>query len=133
MSRGYCSRFCDDNADCPLTHHCDLASAGGTKVKVCFAGAQPVFDAATDCGTDEQCPAGEHCTTAGACSFECRTDDDCGGTMACDDRGRCATGDGGGGCCDANRDPAGALTALALGLACALVPRRSRRPRRRAR
>ena len=133
LSRGYCSRFCEDNSDCPLTHHCDLASAGGTKVKVCFSGAQPVFDAASDCGTDEQCPAGEHCTTAGACSLECRTDDDCGGAMACDDRGRCATGDGGGGSCDAGGDPSGALAGLGLGLAGLLFSRRARRPRRRAR
>lgn len=129
LSAGYCSRFCDSNADCPLTHHCDVAMAGTTPVKVCFAGAQPVFDAATDCATDEQCPAGEHCTTAGACTFDCRTDDDCGGSGACDDRGRCATGGGGGGCCDANRDSTAPLAALALGLVVGLATIARRRGR----
>ncbi len=129
LSAGYCSRFCNSNADCPLTHHCDVASAGGTPVKVCFAGAQPVFDAATECATDEQCPAGEHCTAAGACTFDCRTDRDCGGNGTCDDRGRCATGGNSGGCCDASGDPRGPLTALALALTLGLVARRRRRTR----
>lgn len=128
LSRGYCSRFCDSNADCPLTHHCDLASAGGTKVKVCFVGAQPRPDAAPpECATDDQCPTGEHCTGDGACTLDCREDQDCPGQGACDERGRCqaASGDGGG-CCDAGAP----VTAAALPLLLALAAARPRRRRR---
>ena len=125
LSSGYCSRFCDSNADCPLTHHCDVASAGSMKVKVCFAGAQPrPIDAMTECALDEECAGGEYCTTAGACSFDCRVDNDCGGSLTCDDHGRCAGADGdGGGCCSAEADPRGPLLAVALGLVVGLVPR----------
>ena len=133
LASGYCSRFCDSNADCPLTHHCDVASAGTMKVKVCFAGAQPPpVDAMTECALDDQCAAGEHCTSAGACSFDCRVDGDCGGGGTCDDHGRCAgaTGDGGG-CCAAHDDPTGPLVALALSLVVGLVPRRRQRRARR--
>jgi MYXO-CTERM domain-containing protein len=100
LSQGYCSRFCDKNADCPPTHHCDVASAGGMPVKVCFVGAQPPPDAGVGaCTTDQQCPTGQHCDVGnGACTFECRAAADCSGGKICDERGFCATGGDGGGC-----------------------------------
>lgn len=131
LASGYCSRFCDDDSDCPLTHHCDIASAGSEKVKVCFAGAQPPPpDAMIECSGDDQCAAGSYCDTAGACTFDCRLDDDCGGAATCDDRGRCQAGQGdAGGCCSAHPEPAGPLTAalVALGLAAVRRRRRGRR------
>ncbi|HVV82525.1 MAG TPA: matrixin family metalloprotease [Kofleriaceae bacterium] len=136
LSSGYCSRYCSSDADCPATHHCDVAMAGGEQVKVCFAGAQPVVDAGPSdgCTLDDQCAAGQYCTGAGACSFDCRTDDDCPGSGVCDDHGRCAgaTGDTGGGCCGASPDPRPSLAAIALGLVAGLFARgrRSRRPAR---
>ena len=129
LSSGYCSRFCDSNADCPLTHHCDLASAGSMKVKVCFAGAQPppVDGPPPECSLDEDCAAGEHCTGAGACTFDCRTDDDCGGSSTCDDHGRCQSAtDDGGGCCSTG-DARAPLASLALGALLATLVRRRRR------
>ncbi len=132
LSSGYCSKYCDSNSDCPLTHHCDVASAGGAKVKVCFAGAQPTPDAApADCTTDEECPDGQHCSAAGACTLACRTDDDCGGAGACDDRGRCqgASGDGGGCGCRGSGPPTSGVVAFMLGLALVRRRRRARRPR----
>ena len=120
LSSGYCSRFCETDADCPLTHHCDVASAGGEDVRVCFAGAQPPPPDAgvPGCVDDDGCPAGQHCNESGACTLECRSDDDCGGLGPCDDDGRCAGADGeGGGCgCAASRGQPwpGVLLALAL-------------------
>jgi len=95
LSSGYCSQFCETNADCPLTHHCAEASAGSTTVKVCFDGAQP-----PPCTSDDACPVAEHCDVAsGACTFECRTSEDCGPGSTCDARGNCVElGDGGCGC-----------------------------------
>jgi uncharacterized protein (TIGR03382 family) len=128
LSTGYCSQFCDDNGDCPLTHHCAEASAGGEPVKVCFDGAQPIPDAAPDdtCATDDECPAGNHCDVAsGACTFECRESTDCGGGATCDDRGYCTGGDGGGGCCQAGGGAGTAgIGALVLAVAAALGRRR---------
>jgi len=124
LSSGYCSKFCESNADCPLTHHCDAASAGSMTVQVCFDGAQPPPEPA--CSGDDACPAGEHCDVgAGGCTFECREDADCGGGLACDDRGRCveATG-GGGGCQSAGGDSASVLLLCGLG---GLLARRRRR------
>lgn len=130
LSNGYCSRFCADDRDCPLTHHCDEASAGSDTVKVCFAGAQPPPpDAAVECVDDEGCPTGEYCSTMGACTLACRSDDDCAGAAACDDRGRCQPG-GAGGCCGAS--PPGASLGLG-GLVAALLARRRRRAPARAR
>jgi hypothetical protein len=129
LSSGYCSRFCDTDADCPLTHHCDDASAGSMPVKVCFSGAQPQPDAGDACSGDEACPAGQYCTSMNACSFDCRLDDDCGGAATCDDRGRCqgATGDGGGcGCRHGGGDGRGA-SAIAVALAQLALTRRRRR------
>jgi uncharacterized protein (TIGR03382 family) len=116
LSTGYCSRFCDDNGDCPLTHHCDLASAGSATVKVCFAGAQPPPpDAATACTVDDDCATGLHCTTMNACSFDCRTDDDCAGAVGCDDRGRCQpTMTDASGCCGTGPASPSLPVALAL-------------------
>ncbi len=137
LSTGYCSRFCDDDRDCPLTHHCDLASAGTQTVKVCFAGAQVVPDAAPpDCVADPDCPAGEYCAAAGSCTLDCRAALDCPGGAPCDERGRCgapADGDGGGGCgcgaaAPASAGPVLGLLALVLGRG----RRRGRRPRRTA-
>jgi hypothetical protein len=104
FSNGYCSKFCASNMDCPLTHHCANASAGGMPVKVCFAGAQPtpMPDAGPNvepCTDDGACPIGSYCdTTAGACTFECRVSADCNGGDTCDGRGRCASESGGCGC-----------------------------------
>jgi len=126
LSTGYCSQFCTDNSDCPLTHHCADASAGGMPVKVCFAGAQPLPDAAPDttCTMDEQCGAGEHCDlAAGACTFECRTAVDCGSNSACDERGFCVDGSGGCGCRGGGDDPA--AIALLFGLGVLLLRRRA--------
>ena len=54
LSTGYCSKFCDTNAECPLTHHCGPAMAGTMPVNVCFAGAQPLpIDAAPECLVEE--------------------------------------------------------------------------------
>lgn len=89
LSSGYCSRFCTGDADCPLTHHCAEASAGGMPVKVCFEGAPPLA-----CAADDNCEAGQHCGEAGVCTLECRGGADC-ASGACDARGRC-TADGGG-------------------------------------
>jgi MYXO-CTERM domain-containing protein len=136
LSSGYCSRYCEDDRDCPLTHHCDEASAGSSTVKVCFAGAQPPPppDAAAECTIDDDCPAATHCNTMNACSFDCRTDADCTGASGCDDRGRCTPAIGGsdpGGCgCRSSSDPRPSALALALlvtALAFALR-RRRRRP-----
>jgi hypothetical protein len=106
LSVGYCSRFCDRDADCPLTHHCAAASAGGTPVKVCFAGAQPLA-----CGGDDDCDAGQHCGDASVCTFECRGASDC-DSGVCDARGRCSAADEDGGC---STGAGGALAMAALG------------------
>ncbi|MBK9035694.1 MAG: matrixin family metalloprotease [Myxococcales bacterium] len=132
LSDGYCSRFCDSNADCPLSHHCAPASAGSMPVNVCFAGAQPPppTDASTGCPGDDACPAGQYCSTMAACTFDCRTTDDCPRDELCDPRGRCVAGPGGGdggGCgCGAGSGPAGA-GALALIVAAVASRRRRRR------
>jgi hypothetical protein len=99
LSSGYCSKFCETNADCPLTHHCADAMAGSMTVKVCFDGAQP-----PPCASDEACPALQHCDVAnGVCTFECRNSEDCGPDHTCDARGNCVyLGDGGCGCRSAN-------------------------------
>ncbi|MDB4954841.1 MAG: hypothetical protein JWO36_2410 [Myxococcales bacterium] len=109
LSQGYCSKFCTKDSDCPPTHHCAAASAGGTPVKACFMGAQPPPDAGVaPCTADSSCPTGQHCDVAnGACTFECRTSADCSGGTTCDDRGFCATGGGGGcGCRSSGGEPA---------------------------
>jgi hypothetical protein len=86
LSTGYCSKFCDVDADCPLTHHCEEASAGTMPVKVCFVGAQPPC-------MDAACPAGQHCdAVANACTFECRTSEDCEPGSICDAGGSCIAG-----------------------------------------
>lgn len=136
LSTGYCSKFCDTNADCPLTHHCDAASAGSMPVKVCFAGAQPPppVDASTqECVLDEACPAGQYCTSMGDCTLDCRVASDCGPTALCDPRGRCqaADGDDAGGCCDAGgTGPTAALVPIAM-VAMWVRRRVRRRPSRR--
>ena len=86
LSTGYCSKFCEVDADCPLTHHCDEASAGSMPVKVCFVGAQPLC-------VDSACPAGQHCdAVANVCTLECRTSDDCEPGSTCDAGGSCVAG-----------------------------------------
>ncbi len=100
LSSGYCSRFCESNTDCPLTHHCDAAMSGASMVKVCFDGAQP--PPVIECSDDTACPAGQFCD-AHVCTFECRTDDDCDGT--CSSRGRCLGDEPGGGCCNTSSNP----------------------------
>lgn len=127
LATGYCSRFCDGDADCPATHHCAPASAGTMPVRVCFAGAPPASpDAAGTCAADDQCPDGEHCSTAGACTFTCRLDDDCGPSATCDPRGRCQAGaptDAGCGCGGGGPSSAGVAALL---LAAATWRRRRR-------
>ncbi|MEZ4403690.1 MAG: matrixin family metalloprotease [Kofleriaceae bacterium] len=118
LSTGYCSRFCDGDPDCPLTHHCAPASAGTMMVNVCFAGAQPpAVDAAGGCAGDDACPAGQYCSTMAACTLDCRTSADCPRDETCDPRGRCAattSGDAGGcGCAAGDRGGPVAATALA--------------------
>lgn len=121
LSMGYCSKFCERDADCPLTHHCADATAGTMPVKVCFAGAQPPPVPA--CTMDPDCPAGQFCDVAnGACTFECRTTADCSGGATCDDRGACVAP--GGGCSTAGGD-----VTLVGGLASLLVLARRRRSR----
>lgn len=100
LSTGYCSRFCETNADCPLTHHCDAAMSGASMVKVCFDGAQP--PPVVECTDDTACPDGQFCD-ANVCTFECRTNDDCGGDT-CSPRGQCLATDGGG-CCNTSGEP----------------------------
>jgi hypothetical protein len=100
LSSGYCSRFCTDDGDCPLTHHCADASAGQSTVRVCFDGPQMPQQPPYECVADASCPIGQHCDVArGTCTFECRVDSDC-ATRDCDDRGVCVgpieTGSGGG-------------------------------------
>lgn len=86
LSTGYCSKFCEVDADCPLTHHCDEAAAGSMPVKVCFLGAQPPC-------VDAACPAGQHCdAVANVCTFECRTSEDCASGSTCDAGGTCVAG-----------------------------------------
>lgn len=134
LSTGYCSRFCESNADCPLTHHCDVASAGGTDVMVCFAGAQPAPDAGMPaCTTDSECPDGEYCG-ATACTLDCRTDSDCGGAATCDDRGRCNPADDSAAGCGCRTGDDGGPLALLLPLLLWLVTARrvGRSPARRA-
>jgi MYXO-CTERM domain-containing protein len=133
LSSGYCSRFCEGNSDCPLTHHCDVASAGGTEVMVCFAGAQPPPDAGVDvdaaatCTVDDQCPSGQHCdVAAGACTLECRTSADCGGGASCDDLGQCVAAPAGCGCQGGPDAGGGGLVLLVIA---AGVQRRTSRPR----
>jgi hypothetical protein len=128
LSTGYCSRFCDTNADCPPTHHCDAASAGGMPVRVCFVGPPPPPpDAAGSCAIDDHCPSGEYCGAMSACTLDCRSDRDCPRDERCDDRGRCvvtAPQPDDGGCCSHQRRP-DALAALLVLFAVA-KPRRRR-------
>lgn len=101
LSTGYCSKFCEEDQDCPLTHHCDSAMSGGSMVKVCFDGAQP--PPVIECTDDAACPGGQFCDLAiNACTFECRTDDDCDGT--CSPNGQCLANEPGG-CCNTSREP----------------------------
>ena len=132
LSNGYCSKFCDGNADCPLTHHCDAAMAGSQTVKVCFAGAQPLpVDAAPECANDDGCGGGEYCSTMGTCTLDCRVASDCGPMSVCDPHGRCQPGsDDGGGCCGTSRGAGGPATASLL-VALLLRRRRSRSQRPR--
>ena len=126
LSTGYCSRFCDTDADCPLTHHCADASAGGMTVRVCFDGAQSAPDAGPlGCTSDVGCPSGQHCDPGSAtCTFDCRTDDDCDGSLVCDERGFCASGGGGCGC---RGDDRGQAATLLLAGVLLLVGRRHRK------
>lgn len=125
LSTGYCSKFCESDADCPLTHHCDEASAGGQAVKVCFVGAQPPPVTCADTG----CPAGQYCEAAsGVCTLDCRVSEDCGPDATCDGSGRCvAAPPDDGGC----RTSGGAGWLAIFGLALAVYARP--RPRRGAR
>ena len=130
LSTGYCSRFCETDAECPPTHHCDAASAGSMPVRVCFVGPPPPpIDAASACLVDDDCPGGEHCTSMNACNLDCRTATDCGPSARCDPHGRCipADRDDAGGCCGTSRDARG--SAIAIVVAICLLSRRRRRRR----
>jgi MYXO-CTERM domain-containing protein len=110
LSMGYCSKFCETDTDCPLTHHCADASQGTMPVKVCFLGPQP--PPPPPCTGDDACPGGEHCDVAnGVCTFECRTSDDCSAGSTCDARGSCVLPDGG--ACRSSGEPP-ILAGLAL-------------------
>jgi hypothetical protein len=114
LSTGYCSKFCETNTDCPLTHHCDDASAGSMTVKVCFAGAQP--PPPPPCVADDECETGSFCDTgAGTCTFECRETADCGGGDTCDATGRCVAVDDSG-CCSGSEPAPFALAMVLFGL-----------------
>jgi MYXO-CTERM domain-containing protein len=130
LSSGYCSKFCETNADCPLTHHCADASAGQMTVRVCFAGAQPPPDAGmppVTCTSDDDCLAGEHCDpSTGGCTFDCRVSADCGGGRSCDDRGFCVDGSGGG-CGCRTSDPGFLAPVLAVLGVLPVIRRRRRR------
>lgn len=123
LSTGYCSKFCETDADCPLTHHCDEASAGTQTVKVCFSGAQPPPPPMPDCVGDDDCPGGQHCA-AGECTFECASNADCEAGSICDGRGLCFAMSTGGGGCSTSSQPAGAFALLTLML---ILRRRIRR------
>jgi uncharacterized protein (TIGR03382 family) len=127
LSTGYCSQFCESNADCPPTHHCDVASAGTMPVKVCFVGPQPPSDAGVDSGciTEAQCPAGQYCQTrTGTCTFECKAATDCGAGRTCNEHGQCLADPDSGGCgCDSSGGPA---PMLVLGTFALLFRRRRR-------
>ncbi|MFN0248380.1 MAG: matrixin family metalloprotease [Kofleriaceae bacterium] len=118
LSTGYCSRYCEFDRDCPLTHHCDEAMAGASTVKVCFVGPQP--PPPPPCSTDDECAYGSHCDVPnGACTFECRAASDCANDMICDVRGLCASN---GGC---NTQHGDTHLPLALLVVCWLRRRRS--------
>ena len=131
LSTGYCSRFCDSNSDCPLTHHCAPASAGTMTVNVCFDGAQqpPPIDAATGCADDDACPTGQYCSSMAACTLDCRSDGDCPRDERCDGHGRCAAdGADAGGCgCATSGHAPWSLGVLAGVTAIAIVRRRRRK------
>lgn len=122
LSRGYCSRFCDETP-CPPGFECMDASAGEDPVRVCFVGAacaEPNFP----------CPAGRFCGDDGICTFECREDIDCAGGGTCDPAdGRCvdAVDDGGCGCASGGGGAGGNL--LLILLVAALVRRTRLSPR----
>ncbi len=121
LSTGYCSKFCTVDLDCPLTHHCDEAQAGGSTVKVCFVGAQP--PPPTPCTDDTLCPDDQFCdVAAGACTFECRTTADC-GSATCTPRGACVD-DEPGGCCNTSTPAPPWLLGL-LGVVYLITSRRS--------
>jgi hypothetical protein len=119
LSAGYCSRFCERDTDCPLTHHCAEASSGGQPVKVCFVG--PQQPPPPECARDGDCPGGTHCN-AGACRAECQASSDCGPTAACDQRGACVAIEAGG-CSSAG---GAGMLAAAWGVALLAVRRRRR-------
>jgi hypothetical protein len=78
------------------------------------------------CTGNAQCPVGQYCDTAvGSCTFDCRTADDCGGGT-CNSLGQCLAPTDEGGCCSTGT-PGGALGALGLGAAVALMLGRRRR------
>jgi hypothetical protein len=134
LSSGYCSQFCETNGDCPLTHHCDDASAGGEPVRVCYDGDQPIPDAGVpdaasgSCADDDACPTGQFCDlAAGSCTFDCRIDDDCPGAQVCTERGACAGADTDDGGCGCDGGLGGGAAAGPIGLAWLVAVRRRRR------
>lgn len=146
LSTGYCSRFCESDSDCPSTHRCASASAGGSEVRVCFArppadggaipddaGPSPIDAGTLDAGGC-RCAPGSYCDEAsGRCTFDCRDDADCGVDRSCDEDGRCLAEapPGGCGCASARSTPVEGLLALFLlgatpWLACARFSRSRR-------
>jgi len=129
LSTGYCSKFCTDDHDCPLTHHCAPASEGSNTVMVCMTGAQmqmPDPPEPMTCAADDACPLGQFCDVShGACTFECRSDADC-AVGKCNERGACEGGFvvGGGGCASADGSAAGRGGGIALCFLLLFVRRR---------
>jgi MYXO-CTERM domain-containing protein len=121
LSTGYCSKFCEGDIDCPLTHHCEQASAGANPVKVCFDG--PQVPPPPPCVDDTGCAGGEFCD-GGVCTFECRASADCGGDLACDANGRCVE-EGGCLCTTTSGSPHPTWLLGILGVGVALLRRRA--------
>ena len=76
------------------------------------------------CSSNPDCPEGQYCdVAAGACTFDCRTDDDC-GDQSCNSLGQCVEGGGGGGCGCQAETPAQAGILLAFAALFLIVRRR---------
>lgn len=99
LSAGYCSKFCIDDGECPLSHHCEEIAS--TSAKACLEG--PQEPEPPGCIADDTCSTGSYCEVeSGVCTFDCRTTDDCNPGLVCSARGRCVDESG---CCSAGDSP----------------------------